>query len=1002
MGRRLLAGSLVENISVVEVAMQTPPPPPSRAPPSRQSTVRWDFVDEHDGDDGEVENDEEDHDHDDDDDEDDNGEGFTPVIANSTRKRRLLDNNNNNSDDNNPPSEEEEGHRDHHRRYRQYTSNRRHEHGHDGDYSPATVGESAHSSNWGSFYFQNHHPPAIAVFNNNHNATDASIINTSAIINADGNSSPLPPHIEYWMQMGTPGSKSSVYGHQHVHPTTTMIRQSLQYNGNNMQYISGNDEQDDRRRIQDRLVAVSDNNNQQEEEVEGEETNNDELYTIYPTRYVMLAYISILNLLSDWTCYSMAPMARLTKLKFGESIDPEGLVTVFLLANTVSTILEPAILGRLGLRRTILVGSVLLMCGSMVKSSGALHAVSVDVEYGHDRVIDSSGGEGNDDGNNGSSTTYTSSSSSNNNGNNDGSWRLYLGFFLVGLSQPLYQCTPALLSASWFPEHERTMATGVALNSNQLGIGCAFIFGTMLVTTEDDILPYFGLLSLLSTITFVGVALQFDDAPPTPPSNSARVIRGDLEIKVPRWLPTFVQPGGAFSWRRSSVGDVDGDVDGGGVDDGVVVDDKVVLKDKTIVIEKIKKRKKKNRRMKREKLIPPSLSINEEDDIKPKMMQHGDEHLLGFTNDNNDDMLDDSIPPPLMMSPPDHQPNYPPPPLLAPPLHYYHAYPPGSIGHTYPPSGNLGYTTAMPSFYHGYDQDGHYHNALLETSPWYDNYRHSFSEYYEDEGAEPIMTQLDHHLDIDIRDDQIIQQFKACFRRKGFSHCVVAFTTSGVIINTLSTFMDYLVTLNGAGREYVGIVGGTFQMLIMCSSLVFGGWTDASRKYYLMTLVMLTFGTFALSVCNVNLDANAGGDLRWSLLVVAILAGPLQPISTELGVEVIYPLSENTVLVIQQLFSNLLSALFIPLFKALRDVRASGLDESENNNNILKHIVPHYTFSFYLLIVIFALATCYFATFNGMYLRYEAEEAKKAKKEEEESQNNLHHYGIGYGSLQRN
>ena len=374
--------------------------------------------------------------------------------------------------------------------------------------------------------------------------------------------------------------------------------------------------------------------------------------------------------------------------------------------------------------------------------------------------------------------------------------------------------------------------------------------------------------------------------------------------------------------------------------------------------------------------------------------------------DQDDERLN-SIPPPLV-SAPVHQLNYP-PPLLAPPLHYY-PYPPDSIGHAYPP-GNLACTTAMPSFYHGYDQDGHYHNAFLETSPWYDDYRHSFSEYYEDEGAEPIMTQLDHHLDIDIRDDQIIQQFKACFRRKGFSHCVVAFTTSGVIINTLSTFMDYLVTLNGAGREYVGIVGGTFQMLIMCSSLVFGGWTDASRKYYLVTLVMLTFGTFALSVCNVNLDSDAGGDLRWNLLVVAILAGPLQPISTELGVEVVYPLSENTVLVIQQLFSNLLSALFIPLFKALRDFRATGFatsDESANNNRLV-HVVPHYTFSFYLLIVIFALATCYFATFNGIYLRYEAEEAKRAKKkEEEESQkilSNLHHQyhlGIGYGSLQRN
>ena len=223
------------------------------------------------------------------------------------------------------------------------------------------------------------------------------------------------------------------------------------------------------------------------------------------------------------------------------------------------------------------------------------------------------------------------------------------------------------------------------------------------------------------------------------------------------------------------------------------------------------------------------------------------------------------------------QPNHP--LTSAPYPHPYHA--PSAY---YPPDHyqGMGYTSTMPAFIHGYDQEGHYRNSLLETSPWYDGHRHSFYEG-DDKGVEPIMTQLDHHLDIDIRDDQIIQQFKACFRRRGFSHCVVAFTTSGIIINTLSTFMDYLVTLNGAGREYVGIVGGTFQILIMCSSLVFGGWTDASRKYYLVTLVMLTFGTFALAVCNVDLDSDAGGDLRWNLLVVAVLAGPLQPILTELG-----------------------------------------------------------------------------------------------------------------------
>ena len=190
------------------------------------------------------------------------------------------------------------------------------------------------------------------------------------------------------------------------------------------------------------------------------------------------------------------------------------------------------------------------------------------------------------------------------------------------------------------------------------------------------------------------------------------------------------------------------------------------------------------------------------------------------------------------------------------------------------------------------------------------------------------MTVTDHHLDINIRDDQIILSVRACLSRPGFLHALVAFTVSGIVINTLSTFMDYLVRLNGAGREYTGIVGGTFQFVIMISSLIIGKQTDRTRAYYSVILCMLVLGAFGLAECGVSLDADRGSNLRWTLIVVAALVGPLQPVSTELGVDVVYPLSENTVLVIQQLFSNLLSAMFIPFFKALKDV---GTEPSSDN-----------------------------------------------------------------------
>jgi hypothetical protein len=217
------------------------------------------------------------------------------------------------------------------------------------------------------------------------------------------------------------------------------------------------------------------------------------------------------------------------------------------------------------------------------------------------------------------------------------------------------------------------------------------------------------------------------------------------------------------------------------------------------------------------------------------------------------------------------------------------------------------------------------------------------------EGAEPVVTVTPHHLDINIRDDQVILSIRACASRPGFIHALVSFTVSGIVINTLSTFMDYLVRLNGAGREMTGIVGGTFQFVIMISSLLIGGMTDRSRAYYSVTVGMLVLGAFGLAECGVSLSSDRGGDLRWALVIVAVLVGPLQPVSTELGVEVVYPLSENTVLVIQQLFSNLLSALFIPCFKKMKDIGISQVDTSIQQ--------PEYTFSFYLLIVLHAGAS---------------------------------------------
>ena len=86
-------------------------------------------------------------------------------------------------------------------------------------------------------------------------------------------------------------------------------------------------------------------------------------------------------------------------------------------------------------------------------------------------------------------------------------------------------------------------------------------------------------------------------------------------------------------------------------------------------------------------------------------------------------------------------------------------------------------------------------------------------------------------------------------------------------------------------------------------------------------------------------------------------------------------------LVIQQLFSNMLTAACIPLFKALRNTSVSA---------------PDFTFSFCLLVLMLSLSTIYFASFYTEYsLREEErkEEFARIRLGRTQPPNN-HEYGI--------
>jgi len=694
------------------------------------------------------------------------------------------------------------------------------------------------------------------------------------------------------------------------------------------------------------------------------------------------------------------------------------------------------------------------------------------------------------------------------------------------------------------------MATGVALNSNQLGIGFAFIFGTLLVSKADDIPSYFGLLSQISTLVFIGTLIQFDDAPPTPPSSSAKQMKGDLNEKISEFANTesirnFKQFASSENLQKLFSGtpndsEKDPRSDSSSPTNNKLVKDKRASKTKKSSRSSSggkrggssRKRTPKSkfptantemglsapssahygstedamRHMKKMKadmnyLVPrahapspamgsgrPGDSENDDSDspnredantgfgrglggmvpqggFHPEMAPQGGDLHSGMVPQGGflPGMVQQGDLRPGMVPQGGFHPEMVPQRDIPPGMVSQGVFPPGMVpqrdilpgmvpqGGFHPemlPQGGLpsgyGYPPPPPQYQIPYwdprmqeqmqqqqayyQQQMYYQQQQMQQQPQLGqgirpqtpyfpppqmmmpySYQNSaspllnFDEQYghydidlDQDELEPTVTVTDHHLDIHIRDDQVIRSLHACMIRPGFSHALAAFTVSGIVINTLSTYMDYLVRLNGAPRTYTGIVGGSFQFLIMVSSLIMGRQTDKTRAYYSVTIGMLVFGAFGLAECGVSLDSGRGGDLRWSLLLVAVLVGPLQPISTELGVEVAYPLSENTVLVIQQLFSNLLSAIFIPFFKSLKDVGTKS-GEVDGDGDIVER--PDYTFSFYLLIVIHTLVTVYFATFNGKYLRYEHELQKKAENERLDAEENAESNETAQGGL---
>jgi len=203
-----------------------------------------------------------------------------------------------------------------------------------------------------------------------------------------------------------------------------------------------------------------------------------------PHRWVQLGLLSLLALLSDWVCFSTAAVPDEWLLIEGH--DASQLIDIFLCANVFSCFLYTDIAACFGLRRVIVGAAVLMSAGCIIRSGLPIPATAEALAR--------------------SMPGYTPE---------------VIGTIMVGAAQPFFQCSPPLLSATWFGASERALATATAINFNQVGIATAFIVGGNMANDPPGMHAYFDVLTVCAAATAMATFFLFRERPDQPPSASA-------------------------------------------------------------------------------------------------------------------------------------------------------------------------------------------------------------------------------------------------------------------------------------------------------------------------------------------------------------------------------------------------------------------------------------------------------------------------------------------------
>ncbi|CAK4088203.1 unnamed protein product [Aphanomyces euteiches] len=224
------------------------------------------------------------------------------------------------------------------------------------------------------------------------------------------------------------------------------------------------------------------------------DNSNDE--TSSCTKWTMVSILSLLSCLNQAICYTYAPVSHMAEANWNNQIRCTTLITIYFIAYIPFAFVGSWIMDKKGLRFGVLLGAALQALGASLRYVAEIEPSA--------KLL----------------------------------W-LVGGQTLSAIAMPFMVNSPPMLSALWFPPHQRAMATSIAVNCNQLGIALVYIICPLFVSTQTDVVDWTAFIAVFSVAAFA-LAWCFFKA-------SSKFIKDEASYDWNQWLSAFHHDGFALT-----------------------------------------------------------------------------------------------------------------------------------------------------------------------------------------------------------------------------------------------------------------------------------------------------------------------------------------------------------------------------------------------------------------------------------------------------------------------